>query len=545
MASLSISLFRSFDVCRNGQPVDMLRLEKEQALLAYLAVEGHNAQRRELLATLLWPEAASVYGRANLRQLLHRLRLAIGDLGEDRSLLQLSPQYIQLASGEAISVDVTTFASLLNSCRTHKHASLASCQDCLAKMRAAIALYRGEFLEDWHLPDSALYQDWVTLKQAELHNMAAATLSFLARWHEQRADYERADAYIQQHLRLEPWSEDAHRQRMSILTANGKRTSALKQFAYCRQLLAEELGVEPSLETKHLYQLIEHDSLRKQPTGDEATYQRTAGLYGAAAAAIVQGRNLEAAGYIEHLMSLAQLYQSPDMIWLAKGLAGVNEFFRGDLQQARSHLGQIIFADASERSRYLRAITGIDFYAACLNWLAWTLHILGDFQQAKEYAAKALVQAEEHPPSQALLKVLAHIAACCLGTGPADAARVVERNGIFLDAIDEGTHPWRDFLYVFGDLSSRRARQFGSTAADVATTLSGNGLVQILQALIHAELCVRDDEASTLLVSISQALALVEETGTSVFTAEFYRLRGLTLFAWPHNNRLHQDSGSR
>src|SRR5262245_45059477 len=60
---------------------------KEAALLAYLALEG--ATSRQRLAELLWPEADE-RARANMRQMLRRLRLSAGrELVEGREALSL------------------------------------------------------------------------------------------------------------------------------------------------------------------------------------------------------------------------------------------------------------------------------------------------------------------------------------------------------------------------------------------------------------------------------------------------------------------------
>jgi predicted ATPase len=57
-------------------------------------------------------------------------------------------------------------------------------------------------------------------------------------------------------LSLEPWSEEGHQQLMKLLAASGQRNAALAQFETCRRLLADELGVEPSPETKALVEAI-------------------------------------------------------------------------------------------------------------------------------------------------------------------------------------------------------------------------------------------------------------------------------------------------
>src|SRR6185436_11173123 len=65
-------------------------------------------------------------------------------------------------------------------------------------------------------------------------------------------------------LKLEPWREEAHRQAMRLLSRTGQRSTALAQYAACRQALAEELGLAPARETTALYERI-RDAATDQP----------------------------------------------------------------------------------------------------------------------------------------------------------------------------------------------------------------------------------------------------------------------------------------
>jgi DNA-binding SARP family transcriptional activator len=81
-------------------------------------------------------------------------------------------------------------------------------------------------------------------------------LKCLAFHYEQEHDYPRAIHYAQRAIELEPWSEDLHCRKMEILAWSNQRVAALRQYELCRQILAEELGVEPGIETTNLYQQI-------------------------------------------------------------------------------------------------------------------------------------------------------------------------------------------------------------------------------------------------------------------------------------------------
>ena len=72
-------------------PSGSLKLErKTAAVLAYVALEGPSQKYK--LAGWLWPDSGETAARNNMRQLLRRLRVAMGEvvLGEDR--IELNPE---------------------------------------------------------------------------------------------------------------------------------------------------------------------------------------------------------------------------------------------------------------------------------------------------------------------------------------------------------------------------------------------------------------------------------------------------------------------
>ncbi len=74
-------------------------------------------------------------------------------------------------------------------------------------------------------------------------------------------DYESAIGYARRWLALDPLQEAAHRQLMSLFWQSGQRAAALRQYENCREVLCDELGVEPSEETRELYQKIRASTL--------------------------------------------------------------------------------------------------------------------------------------------------------------------------------------------------------------------------------------------------------------------------------------------
>src|SRR5215831_18402267 len=133
------------------------------ALLAILAVECDQPQRRERLAQLLWPEQSDAAARDNLRVALHRLRQAL-----PTTYLRVSRESVQLTADADTWLDVATFQALLSACQQHAHAELRTCAECIARLDQAVALYRGELLAAPLLSDSPAFEEWVLVRREEL-----------------------------------------------------------------------------------------------------------------------------------------------------------------------------------------------------------------------------------------------------------------------------------------------------------------------------------------------------------------------------------------
>src|SRR5829696_4254533 len=95
MPLLTIELLGHPHISLAGRPLDV-RVRKELALLAYLAVEQEHRHSRETLLGLLWPDTPEETARNNLRVVLAGLRRALGAAGDaflhaDRRHVQFLP----------------------------------------------------------------------------------------------------------------------------------------------------------------------------------------------------------------------------------------------------------------------------------------------------------------------------------------------------------------------------------------------------------------------------------------------------------------------
>jgi DNA-binding SARP family transcriptional activator len=243
MPLLTLDLLGPARISADGQILD-LRVRKQLALLAFLALEQQR-HRRESLLGLLWPDMPEDDARNNLRGVLAGLRRA---LGAAEAALIADRQYVQFAPAGDYILDVARFRTLLAAVEAHAHVAVERCEACIAQLAEAAALYRGDFLDGFSLSDSAPFEEWAIVQREQLHQQQLQALDTLAAAHELRGDYTAQCAYARQQLALEPWRETAYAQLMRGLWASGQRAAALEQYELCRRILADELGLEPSPE---------------------------------------------------------------------------------------------------------------------------------------------------------------------------------------------------------------------------------------------------------------------------------------------------------
>ena len=252
---ISLSLFGTFAVAIDAQPIERFRTTRVQALLVYLLVQagdGEHMHRRESLTELLWPGMPTKSALQNLRQTLYELRKAVNNVRADDAppLLITNRQAISVNDEITLTIDTKQVDQLLTSHPDHWHAGLA--------------LYQGDFLAGFSLPDADPFNDWVKLKRTTYKRKILDALTSLTAMQLEAGSFEDAEACARQQLVLDPLRERAHRQLITALARSGKRSAAIHQFDVCSNLLARELSVLPSAETLSLIDAIRADNLPTQ-----------------------------------------------------------------------------------------------------------------------------------------------------------------------------------------------------------------------------------------------------------------------------------------
>ena len=261
--TVKLSLLGGFAVTVGGQAVSHFPTDKSRALLAYLAVEPNQSHSRRVLAGMFWPDASETQALTNLRNTLYRLRSTLDAAAPatGNQILTVSSQSIQFDPAHA-EVDVQEFQSLMGASAAHSHASLVSCDACLARLLAAADLYGGDLLRGLSLPDAPFFEEWLLLRREFLHLQALRAFVDLTAALEARRQYAQAQETAGRLLALDPMREESHRQLMRLLALQGLDEQALVQFHGLRKILREELGVEPDERTTDLVRQISAGEFR-------------------------------------------------------------------------------------------------------------------------------------------------------------------------------------------------------------------------------------------------------------------------------------------
>ena len=118
---LRLSFLGPFQGTLDKSPLTGFRADTARALPAYLAVDAGTPFPRSALAGLLWPDQPEQVARQNLRQILYRLRTALGDRQADPPYLHVTAKTVGFNPASDHWLDVAAFATLLDACQSHSH----------------------------------------------------------------------------------------------------------------------------------------------------------------------------------------------------------------------------------------------------------------------------------------------------------------------------------------------------------------------------------------------------------------------------------------
>ena len=231
MSTLGLYLLGTLDIRYDDQPLPKPATLKSQSLLAYLILHRHQSQPRERLVGLFWGDRPERKARSSLSTSLWHIRRCL-----PKDCILSDPHTVQFDPQAELWLDVDEFESRVS-------------HDDVASLQSAAALYRGDFLDGF-------YDDWIINERYRLETLFSEALARLMVAQEARGEHDVALSTALRLLDRDPLREDAHRLTMRAYCRLGQRNAALEQYRRCREIVGEELGAEPMVETTELYQAI-------------------------------------------------------------------------------------------------------------------------------------------------------------------------------------------------------------------------------------------------------------------------------------------------
>ena len=241
---LRIELLGGFHVMVGDEviPAEMWRRRKVRSLVELLALAHGHRLHREQVMDHLWPDLAPTAAANNFYQALHLARRTLDPTGTvGVRYLHLQDEVLQLCPAVPLWIDVEAFETAAQ--RAHQGKDPAA-------YRAALDLYTGDLL-----PEDR-YEEWVGTRQETLRQEYLLLLVELAGLYVARAAHPAAIQTLRQVLMSDPAHEEAHRSLMRLYALTGQRAQALRQYQTLQEALQRELGAEPEVQSRQLYQQI-------------------------------------------------------------------------------------------------------------------------------------------------------------------------------------------------------------------------------------------------------------------------------------------------
>jgi LuxR family transcriptional regulator, maltose regulon positive regulatory protein len=249
LTDLTINMLGPIEILRDpARPLgaDAWTTRRARDILCFIVSRRHRRASKDAIIDAFWGETDLDVVEKNFHPTVSHIRKALNNNQplKQNFLLYRDGDY-QLNQEFSYRIDVEEFDRLLAEGENARRARQFDV--CIKSYEAAIALYRGEFMQ-------GSYDTWVEEQRSYYSKQYLGLLESLAAVAEKMRDWNRATQLAQRILRDDPFREDIHCLLMRVFAAQGNRGAVKEQYEGLKRLLEEELGVEPGAEARRQYQ---------------------------------------------------------------------------------------------------------------------------------------------------------------------------------------------------------------------------------------------------------------------------------------------------
>src|SRR5437773_9756013 len=241
---LTLELLGTLSLRDETRPVPVAAQQKRPlGLLAILGLGGKPGLSRDRIEAYLWPESSAARAQHALDQTVYAIRHALASdviLATGREL-RLNPDLVR--------VDVWEFEQAIRA----------------GQWTVAVGHHEGPLLDGFHFADSHELESWIDTNRSRLRLEYQKAVECLANLAAKARDHSQSVIWLRRLANSDPLSADATKKLMLALAATGDRAGAVKHARLYRELVRQELEMEPDAEIADLAAALSRHAITGTP----------------------------------------------------------------------------------------------------------------------------------------------------------------------------------------------------------------------------------------------------------------------------------------
>lgn len=225
---------------------DAWTTRRARDIFCFIATSRHRRVDKDVLIDTFWADSEIEVVEKNFHPTISHVRKALNSRQtiKQNFILYRDGAY-QLNSELIYSIDTEEFSRFIAEA---EKANLEKDSDRVwENVEAAHRLYRGDFM-------ASIYEDWAEELRGFYREQHSRILKSMTKFAFKEKNWVQALHYSAEILRDDPYREDIHVLIMRVYGAQGKRSAVKDQYQKLQKILKTELGVEPAVATKRIFQ---------------------------------------------------------------------------------------------------------------------------------------------------------------------------------------------------------------------------------------------------------------------------------------------------
>ena len=247
-----VRLFGGLDVSVGGRVIRERdwRKRKARVLFAMLVIRCGQDIPRDQILEHLWPEMDEERARNNLYVAWSTMKSVLGGDGSagEKSPYVENSHGVCRANSDTVRSDIDDLEEALAA--TRQAESDHDLEAALQAYERVASIYRGDLLP------GDVYDDWFAGIRAHYRSVYIDAMRRAATLLLSGGDPLNALDFARRAIQADSLREDLYQVQMRCEIEAGMRSSAIDTYFLCRQRLSEDLGLDPSAETRSLYEEI-------------------------------------------------------------------------------------------------------------------------------------------------------------------------------------------------------------------------------------------------------------------------------------------------